>query len=126
MAFGYGAGDVVAIGKLVWAVYKSCKGAPASFGNIAQEVIALEAVIRQFEEAFEGQALSAIEQERLKSVGQGCQDVLRKLQELVQKYESLGSNAKLSFDRFKWAAVPVDELRARLISNTTLLSTFVQ
>ncbi|MCJ1390796.1 hypothetical protein MMC18_003657 [Xylographa bjoerkii] len=126
MSFGYGIGDVVVVGKLAWTVYKSCKDAPASFGNISQEVIALEAVIRQFEEAFEGQVLSVIEQERLRSVGQGCKDVLQELQELVQKYEGLGSNAKLSFDRLKWGAAPVDDLRTRLMSNTLLLSAFLQ
>ena len=126
MSFGYGIGDVIAVGKLAWTVYKSCKDAPASFGNVSQEVIALEAVIRQFDEVFEGQVLSQLEQERLKSVGQGCQDVLKELQGLVRKYERLGSNAKLSFDRLKWGAAPVDELRTRLISNTMLLSAFVQ
>ena len=126
MAFGYGVGDVIATGKLAWTVYKACKDAPASFGTVAQEVIALEAVVRQFEEAFEGQALSTTEQDRLKAVCQGCQDVLNELQDLVQKYKRLGSNAKLSFDRFKWAAVPVGELRTRLISNTSLLSAFIQ
>ncbi|MCJ1386116.1 hypothetical protein MMC17_009241 [Xylographa soralifera] len=126
MSFGYGLGDVIATGKLAWTVYKSCKDAPASFGNISQEVIALEAVIRQFEEAFEGQVLSQVEQQRLESVGQGCQDVLKELQGLVQKYERLGSNAKLSFDRLKWGAAPVDELRTRLMSNTMLLSAFLQ
>ena len=107
-------------------VYKSCLDAPASFGSISQEVIALEAVTRQFKEAFEGQTLSQAEQERLRAVGQGCQDVLEELQELVHKYERLGSNAKLSFDRFKWGAAPVDALQTRLISNTVLLSAFLQ
>ena len=126
MSFGYAVGDVIVIGKLAWTVYKSCIDAPASFGNIAQEVIALEVVIRQFGEAFEGQVLSELEQKRLEVIGKGCQDVLKDLQNLTQKYQGLGSNAKLSFDRFKWAAAPVNELRTRLISNTTILSAFVQ
>ena len=128
VGFGYGIGDVVAIGKLVWTVYKACKGIPASFGHIAQEVLALEAVVRQFQEVFEGEELSEVEQERLKHVGQGCEDVLMDLQNLVKKYEGLGSNAKLSFDRLKWATgyEPVDELRARLVSSTALLSVFIR
>ena len=126
MSFGYAVGDVIVIGKLAWSVYKSCIDAPASFGNIAQEVIALEVVIRQFSEAFEWQELSDLEKRRLEIIGKGCEDVLRDLQTLVNKYDSLGLNAKLSFDRLKWAAAPVDELRTRLISNTTILSAFIQ
>ena len=128
VSFGYGIGDAVAIGKLAWTVYKACKGIPASFGHIAQEVLALEAMIRQFQEVFEGQPLSIVEQERLNHVGQGCEDVLTNLLDLVKKYEGLGSIAKLFFDRLKWATgfAPIDELRTRLISNTTLLSAFIQ
>ena len=126
MSFGYAVGDVIVIGKLAWSVYKACIDAPTSFGNIAQEVIALEVVIRQFGEAFEGQELSELEQKRLDIIGKGCRDVLKDLQSLVEKYENLGLNAKLSFDRLKWAAAPVDELRTRLISNTTILSAFIQ
>ena len=128
VSFGYGVGDVVTIGKLAWTVYKACKGIPASFGHIAQEVLALEAVVRQFQEAFEGHTLSDTEQERLRHVVQGCENVLTDLQNLVKKYEGLGSNAKFSFDRLKWATgfAPLDELRTRLTSSTALLSAFAQ
>ena len=126
MSFGYAIGDIIVIGKLAWSVYKSCLDAPVSFGHIAQEVIALEVVIRQFDEAFEGQVLSDAQRRRLEIIGKGCQDVLHDLQVLVNGYQGLGSNTKLSFDRFHWAAVPTDELRLRLISNTTILSAFIQ
>ena len=89
-----------------------------------REVIASEAVIGQLVEHSKDKVCRGPEQERLRHVGQGCQDVLKELEGLVWKYERLDSNDKLSFARIKWAAALVDKLRTRLMSNTMLLSAF--
>ena len=94
MSFGYGVADFVALGQLAWKVYKSCKDAPKSFGNISQEVLSLSAVLRELEETFSGQTLSVARQEGLKAVGNGCHSVLEDLQSLINRYESLGTQTQ--------------------------------
>jgi hypothetical protein len=50
MSFGYSVGDFIAVGALAWDVYRYCKGAPESFGNISSEVLSLYAVLKEAEE----------------------------------------------------------------------------
>jgi hypothetical protein len=49
MSFGYSVGDFIAVGTLAWNVYKLCKAAPVSFGNISMEVPSLHVVIKEAE-----------------------------------------------------------------------------
>jgi hypothetical protein len=126
MSFGYSVGDIVAIGTLAWGVFKSCKEAPESFGNISSEVLSLHAVLKEAEETIFVRPLSANRQEGLKAVGDGCHGVLKDLDKLVKNYESLGTQTKRTWDRMRWNTGNVSELRARLISNTLLLNTWIR
>ena len=62
---------------------------------------------------------------RLKTVGDGCRNVLGDLQDLVDEYQSLGIQSKRTYDRMKWGAEEVTEVRQRLISNTAILTAFI-
>ncbi|KAG8526459.1 uncharacterized protein KY384_000052 [Bacidia gigantensis] len=123
--YGFGVGDFVAVGTLAWNVYKSCKGAPESFGNISGEVLSLHAVIKEAEETVFAQPLSQDRQHRLQTVKEGCNDVLVDLDKIVKKYESLGTQSKRTWDRMRYGNEDIAEIRARLISHTTMLGTFV-
>lgn len=126
MSFNYGVADVVALGRLAWKVYISCKHAPESFGNISSEVLSLHAVLREFEDNLTRHASSNSQQEGLRVIGEGCQNVLDDLQQLVNKYESLGTNTKRTWDRLRWNSGQIAELRSRLISNTVLLTAYIR
>jgi hypothetical protein len=126
LSFGFSISDFIAVGNLAWQVWKSCKDAPESFKNISQEVLSLYAVLREIEELLEGQTLSGSREARLRTIKEGCQDVLQDLQALVRKYESLGSQAKRTWDRLRWHADDIAELRARLTSNTVLLTAYIR
>jgi hypothetical protein len=126
MSFGYGAGDFIAIGTLSWKVYKSCKGAPGSFKDISSEVLSLHVVLKEAEETVFAHPLSTTKQERLKAVGDGCHYVLTDLDALLKKYQSLGTQSKRTWDRMRWGAEDIAELRARLTSNTALLTAWVR
>ncbi|KAI9768827.1 MAG: hypothetical protein M1840_004641 [Geoglossum simile] len=125
MSFGYGIGDIVLLGQLAWKAYKSCKDAPESFKNISYEVLSLHALLKEIEENLSAQTLSPTRQARLKTIGDGCRNVLEELQSLVDKYESLGTQSKRTWDRMKWGSVEIAELRSRLISNALLLTAFI-
>ena len=63
--------------------------------------------------------------ERLYTVKEGCEKVLVDLQNLVEKYESLGTQSKRTWDRMRWGNEDVAEIRARLTSNVSLLTALV-
>jgi hypothetical protein len=126
MSFGYSVGDFIAIGTLAWNVYKSCKGAPESFGNLASEVLSLHAVLKEAEETVFAHPLSPTKQERLKAVGDGCYCVLKDLDNLLKKYQSLGTQSKRTWDRMRWDTKDVEELRARMSSNAGLLTAWIR
>jgi hypothetical protein len=123
MNFGYSGGDFLAVGTLAWKIYKSCWKAPESFENIHLEVLSLHAMLKEAEETVFVHPLSPTQQERLKVVGDGCYRVLQDLQTLIRRYESLGTQSKRTWDRMRWGAEPVAELRARLTVHIGLLNT---
>ncbi|XMA13413.1 hypothetical protein WAI453_006204 [Rhynchosporium graminicola] len=125
MSFGFGVGDFLAVGKLAWAVYKSCKDAPESFSNMSTEVLLLHAVLKEVEEALADEPLTESKKLNLATIGSGCHSVLSDLQILLTKYESMGPQSRRTWDRMKWGSNDVTGLRARLTSNTILLTTFL-
>ncbi|MCJ1263552.1 hypothetical protein MMC22_003422 [Lobaria immixta] len=125
MSFGYSVSDFVAAGQLAWKIYKVCKDAPENFKNIAQEVLSLHAVLKELEETYPDANFSAAQQSRLRIVGDGCRAVLEDLQGLVDRYNSLGTSTKRTWDRLAWGSEDIAELRSRLISNTGLLTTLI-
>lgn len=126
MSFGYSAVDFVALGQLAWKIYKACKNAPEGFKHVSQEVLSLHAVLREVEETYSATSLSAVQQSRLGIIGDGCRAVLEDLQSVLDKYNSLGTRTKRTWDRLGWASKDIAELRSRLGSNTVLLTTFMK
>ena len=122
VSFGYGVGDVVAIGTLAWNVYQSCKKAPESFGEISSEVLSLHVVLKEAEETLSAQCIPPEKREQLKAVGDGCRCILEELEKLIKKYESLGRQSKRTWDRMRFGAEDISGLRLRLTSNTGLLN----
>ncbi|TAQ83149.1 hypothetical protein B7494_g8527 [Chlorociboria aeruginascens] len=117
--------DLIAVGQLAWTVYKSCRDAPESFGKISLEVSSLYAVLEHVKETFSGHQLSETERNRLRIITDGCNDVLRDLQSLIDKYQTLGTKSKRTWDRMRWNSECISELRARISSNVGMLQTLI-
>ena len=126
MSLDYGVSHFISLGILAWGVYKSCKAAPEAFKNISFEVLSLHAVLKEAEETIFARPLSPAKQERLKAVGDGCYHVLTDLDNLCKKYQSLGTQSKRTWDRMRWGSEDIAELRARLTSNTGLLTAWIR
>lgn len=90
------------------------------------EVLSLHAVLKEVEETLSDYPLSQSKQASLEAITNGCQNVLQDLQSLVDRYRSLGSQTKRSWDRLRWHSNDIAELRARLTSNTVLLTAFIR
>lgn len=125
MSFGYSISDVVFLSNLAWKTYNSCKEAPDSFANVRQETLSLHAVLKETEEVLSECNLTPAQQQRLHTLCDGCKSVLEDLDGLIQKYQNLGTNSQRTWDRLKWGMENTNDLRNRLVSNTTLLSGFL-
>ena len=128
MSFGYSV-DIMAISGLALKVYTAYKDAPDDYRNIADEVKSLHIIIEEATRHFESTTLSNKKQQRGKEVLEGCQNVLKDLDTLIEKYNALApTNANTSqvFRRIKLGTEDIVTLRARLTSNTILLNGFIQ
>ena len=150
MSFGFGVGDFLTVGKLVWDVYSAYADAPEQFRNFSQEILSLHIVIRKVEvqlgmsgsdghgmasgsqrlgsgsgsgDAASPPSLSSEDQNDLKTLYDGLQAIVKELDSLLKKYKSLESTSN-PIDRLKWGQEDLDGLRERLRSNINLLTTF--
>ena len=128
MSFGYGVGDIMAISRLALKVYTAYKDAPDDYRNIADEVKSLHIIIEEATRHFdESTTLSNKKQQGGKEVLEGCRNVLKDLDALIEKYNALASsNTSKVFRRIKLGTEDIVTLRARLTSSTTLLNSFFQ
>ena len=106
--------------------YYTGKAAPETFGNLSAEVLSFQALLKEAEETLFTRPLPPASQSRLETIGNGCRSVLEDLQALMDKYEGLGLQVKRTWNRLKWGNEDVSEVRARLISNSTLLTGFIR
>ena len=124
MSFGFGVGDFIAVGGLCWKVYKKCKDSPGGYAQLSNEVGALNNVIKETEEMLSQQDLTPAQEAKLVQSRQGCEEVLKDLEELLNKYESMGTSARRTFDRMGFGMEDMTGIRVRLISNVTMLDAF--
>ena len=82
-------------------------------------------MLKECEETLFDRPLQPTREERLVVVKDGCDKVLVDLQSLVDRYESFDTQSKRTWDRMKWGSEHIAEIRARLISNTTMLNVFI-
>ena len=127
MTFGCGAGDILAISQLAEKVYTAYRDAPGDYRNISDEVKSLHIIIKKAAQHFESTTLSTSSRQEGQEVLKGCQNVLVDLDSLTNKYNSLASaSTGQVLQRIKLGTEDIATLRARLTSNTTLLSSFIQ
>ena len=82
-------------------------------------------MLKEGEEILFQRPLPTASVERLNTIKEGCKNVLVDLQDLVKRYESLGTQSKRTWDRMRWGNEDVAEIRARLTSNISLLTAFI-
>ncbi|RPB18755.1 hypothetical protein L211DRAFT_795784 [Terfezia boudieri ATCC MYA-4762] len=131
MSFGFSVGDFLGVGTLVWNVYSAYAGAPEQFRNFSQEILSLHVVCKQIEDQLCNQGyrnnsstLSAKYTDDLKVLYDGLQNIMKELDALLQKYQSLTENHSLSFDRLRWGQEDLAEFRERIIMHVGLLTAF--
>ena len=124
MSFGYGVGDFLAVGQLCWKIYKKCKDSTGNYAQLSSEVGALHNVLKETEELLSQQGLTTEQRARLAICRQGCEDVLKDLDLLLVKYQSIGTKSQRTFDRLGFGMQDVNGIRLRLNTNVSMLDAF--
>ena len=122
MSFGVSASDFVLCVQLAHNLWRGCREAPSDFRAVCTEVASLHLVLNEARET--AHDLSESKAEDLKQLIDGCKSVLQELEALLQRYKSLGTQSRRTWDRLHWAREPVKDIRERLRSSTALLTSF--
>ena len=131
MSFGFGIGDFLSVGTLVWNVYNAYAGAPEQFRNFSQEILSLHVVYKKVEDQLcnpgpgnNTLALSTKDTDDLKILHDGLQTIMEELDALLKKYQSLTEDHSVSFDRLRWGHEDLVGFRERIIMHIGLLTAF--
>lgn len=124
MSFGYSAGDFVLCAQLAHRVWRDCRDAPEDFRVVSTEVASLQLVLKEVQDAVHDREMSLAKQQDLKQLVAACAEVLQELEQLLTKYKSLGTHSKRTWDRLRWSKDHVESIRLRVISNSSLLTSF--
>ena len=127
MNLGWGVDDIVTISEYAVTVYTAYKDAPDCYRHISEEVAALQVLIDEVKQHFKNSAIGSNDYQHGQTVLKSCQSVLEDLNSLIGKYKDLAStDMSLVLQRVKLGSEDVATLGARLTSNATLLSSFIQ
>jgi hypothetical protein len=124
MDFGFGFGDLIAVGTLCLKVYQRYKSSLGNYRELSSEVGALHNVIKESKGISSQQRLNAEQKARLALSKVGCEEVLAELGNLLVKYKILGTEELGKINRVGFAMQDLDTVRLRSISNVSMLDAF--
>ncbi len=100
------------------------RDAPGVFAKISIELESLLCVLDEARDTQLSHPLPPQREARLRTILVGFMSVLKDLQYIVEKYQSLGTEERSSWDRLKFGSEDIAEIRSRLVINITLLTAF--
>ncbi|KAJ7254556.1 hypothetical protein C8J57DRAFT_1347216 [Mycena rebaudengoi] len=127
MSVGVGVGDIVLATTLTWRLYKSCKESSEDFRRLTNELASLYAVLGETSDYLKehGDELDDSRKYRLTMLMDGCQSSLKELEALYNRYESLATQAQRAWDRMRFGMKDLSDIRQRLVTSTTMLTSFI-
>jgi len=93
MSFGFSVGDFIAAIELANKIRKEFVDAPSQFKDISDEVRSLSIVLQDVEVVLSKPHLNTQQKTELKEIADGCLNVLKKLEETLDKYGELKSGS---------------------------------
>jgi hypothetical protein len=138
MSFGYSVGDLVGLTQLAWKTVQNSRKACGEHGELTREVKSLHFVLRRAEQAvtkpdsvFNETKHNDNAAEELKTAISGCHQILRILDEILEKYNGLSDSARMG--RRLWSKVrfgngemaDLNELRVKMLTYTSGIIMFL-
>ncbi len=105
-------------------VYQRCKDSPGNYRELSSEVGASTNFIKETKKLFSHQTLDHEQRTRLALSKVGCEEGLAELDNLLVKYEILGTEELGKVNRVGSAMQDLDTIRLRLNSNVSMLDAF--
>ncbi|KAF8536509.1 hypothetical protein BDD12DRAFT_890057 [Trichophaea hybrida] len=106
MSVESGVASIIAISRLAWAIYRSCKDVPKDFRDISDDASRMHTILKETDElmsdCYAQEPLVPEKVARLQHLANGCRDVLNELEELLGKFGNLGSRSVGVFDRLRF------------------------
>ena len=130
MSFGFSISDFESIAKYSWKIYKACKGASSDFEEISREALSLHVVLKELEDAvgdptsLVNRAADSKKRELLQSI-RNCRKTLGILDNLVQKYHSLGTDKERKWDIIRFGTEALEPVRSKLMLSVANLTLFL-
>ncbi|KAJ5422843.1 hypothetical protein N7445_010951 [Penicillium cf. griseofulvum] len=132
MSFGFSLGDFVSVIVLANKLRRDFVGAPSQFNSISREVRGLTIILQDVDVQLPGYDINDHQRKQLQEISHSCGTLLKELQDAIRKYKvveycgtSIPKQARSIWKRMAWEPKDIGELRDRLLSNVTLLQSFL-
>ena len=102
------------------------KDAPPSFSGLSDEALSLHIVLKNAQETLFARPLSGDRQAGLAAVLTGCQNVLSRLEDVVERYESRGIRGRRVWDPLPWDMEEVASTRASATTHVGMLTALIR
>lgn len=152
MSFGFSLGDFVSVITLANKLRRDFAGAPSQFNSISRECVhivhisrwpgtdifrlcrvrGLAIILEDVDVQLPGYDIDDRQRKQLGEISHSCWTLLNELQNAIGKYKvveycgtSIHKKARSIWKRIAWEPKDIGELRDRLLSNVTLLQSFL-
>ena len=129
MSFGFSIGDIITVTQLTTRTYNGWKNACGEYSDITSNLAVLQTLLIRIEaEAQAPNSLIAYNAEDFggwKTLYKSCHTLIVELEEVLNKYKSLGTNRRKNWDRIRLGNRNLDGLSKRLVGKTASLSAYI-
>jgi hypothetical protein len=129
MSFGFSIGDIITLAQLTTRTYNNWKNACSKYASITCDLAVLQTLLIQIKTEAEAPnslfARNADELRNWKTLYKSCCPLVVELEEVLNKYKSLGTSRRRNWDRIRISNRNLDSLSRQLVKRTVSLSTFV-
>ena len=98
---------------------------------LCARVKSLSNVLREVNDVLPQRDLSDQQKANLEEISQGCKEVLKDLEDMLDRYQELdskmsgpGKRSRRVWKRLRWDQKAIDRLRSQIVSNILILDTF--
>jgi hypothetical protein len=129
MSFGISISDIITLTQLTTRTYNGWKKACGEYAIITSDLAVLQTLLMRVEaEAETPNSLFARNPDDLKgwkTLNKSCRSLVTELEEVINKYKSLGTSRRRTWDRIRMGNKNLDSLSRQLVRQTAGLSAFV-
>ena len=126
MSFGFSVSDITSLIQLTADTYRGWRDACGEYATVTGELENLEIILLRVEsEVKTSSSLLHKHHAQLQSVTTNCARVIKRLNKVLSKYKSLGTNRQKNWERIRLSNENLSDLRDKLVAQITALNAFL-